>query len=187
MNKKISVIILLVSLLVIGGCGHRSAAEVSDAVPTGTNDAVSNVKMQSNSVQSAAGTSASASDPDAQRVAYIVADHYFVNNTVNEYNNHKITDAKEFETVFGMGAVMGKNGEPTSINFKKQYVITIVKPEADKTTTLTPVSLVKHKNGKLLFTYRCETGARQSYTIRPFLIIIVDKAHDGDVLIKEIQ
>jgi hypothetical protein len=187
MNKKISVIILFVSLLVIGGCGHRSAAEVNDAVSTGTNDAVSNVQVQGNNVPNAAGSPVSASDPDAQHVAYIVADHYFVNNTVKDFTSHKITDSKEFDTIFGMGAVMGKNGEPTSINFKTQYVIAIVKPETDHTTTLTPVSLVKNKNGKLLFTYRCETGAKQSYTIRPCLIIIVDKAHDGDVFIKEIQ
>lgn len=175
MFKKLLVILFIISLVPLTECGRR-----------GSSDMVVQDAVKASPVIHKPEDSLSAEDV-SKSVVYSVADHYFVNNSVKEFKSHKITDASEFEQVFGMAAVMGKNGEPTKINFAKQYVIAVVKPETDRVTTLTPVSLVEHADGKMLFTYRCETGASQSYTMRPCLIVIVDKAHDGDISIREIQ
>lgn len=119
-------------------------------------------------------------------VSFVVADKYFVNNTVKEISNPKITTLDEFNKVFGAAATMGADGKPTEIDFSKQYVVAVVKSETGYSTTIAPVSLQKNDN-QLVFTYKVETGEKQSYTIRPCLIIIVDKSNDGDVVLNEVE
>lgn len=115
---------------------------------------------------------------------YVIAKGYFVNNTIQNVYNAKITSQKEFEELFGMAATMGKDGMPTKIDFSKQYVIAVVKPKTDRATNIVPISLIKN-NRLVEFTYNVEVGEKQTYTIRPCLILIVDKTNDGDVVLKE--
>lgn len=176
MFRNLVTILLIISLVPLAQCGRH-----------GSTDMVAQDAVKASPVSSKVAEDTLSAADASRSIAFTVADHYFVNNTVKEFNSHKIADAAEFSQVFGMAAVMGKNGEPTKINFAKQYVIAVVKPETDHVTTLTPVSLVKRGDGKMVFTYRCETGASQSYTMRPCLIVIVDKAHDWDISIREIQ
>jgi len=112
-------------------------------------------------------------------VPYTEAKNYFVNNTVKEVPS-KITTKENFEKYFGMAAFMGKNGEPTAIDFDKQFVIAVVAPETDKATTLTAKSL-KSTDGQLVFSCLQEVGEQQSFTIRPLLLIVVDKQYDAEV------
>lgn len=120
-------------------------------------------------------------------VPYTLAEHYFVKNTVKEFNKDpKITTSEKFNEVFGMATTMGPSGKPTDIDFAKQYVIAIVQPETDYSTRITPVSLQK-SGDEIVFTYKIEKGEKQTYTIRPTLAIIVDKAHDGKLVVKEQQ
>lgn len=123
----------------------------------------------------------------AQDIPFAVADRYFVNNTVTGIDNPKITSQADFDNYFGMATAMGEDGLPTPIDFSNQYVIAVMKPETDRATTLTPVSLQKTDNGKILFTYKIQTGEQQSYTTIPNLIVIVSRDYDGEVAIEEVN
>jgi heat shock protein HslJ len=111
-----------------------------------------------------------------------VINGYFLKNTFIEDHlpNAKITTQNEFDELFGAAAFMGKNGMPTSINFKQQYVIAITEKETYFNTTISPISLKKIAN-KILFEYRIIKGKQQSFTIRPLTMILVSKKYTGKV------
>ena len=107
-------------------------------------------------------------------VPFSVARNYFVRSDADVTENVKITDQATFEGVFGMAAFMGKDGQPTSIDWDKEFVIAVVKPVTDVETVLEPLSLIK-KGKSLVLNYSLKSGPSMSYTIRPFFIIVVDK------------
>jgi heat shock protein HslJ len=115
-------------------------------------------------------------------IPFQIINGYFVKNTFTEdhFPKAKITTQKEFDELFGAAAFMGKNGTPTTINFKQQYVIAITEKETDLNTTITPISLKKIAN-KILFEYRIISGKQQSYTIKPLTMILVNKKYTGKV------
>jgi heat shock protein HslJ len=115
-------------------------------------------------------------------IPFQIINGYFVKNTFTDdhFPQAKISTQKEFDEIFGAAAFMGKNGMPTSINFKQQYVIAITEKETDLNTTITPISLKKIAN-KILFEYRIITGKQQSYTIKPLTMILVNKKYTGKV------
>lgn len=123
----------------------------------------------------------------AADIPYTPIERYFVKNTVKSIENPKITTPEAFDNVFGAAAVMGEGGKPTVIDFSKQYVIAVVLPETEYATTLSPVSLQKNENGEVQFTYKVEKGEKQTYTQRPCLVILVDKAQEGNVVLKEVM
>jgi hypothetical protein len=114
-------------------------------------------------------------------IPFTLADHYFVRNDVSAYGNKVITTKKQFFEFFGMGAVMGKNGLPTAIDFSKQYVIAVIKPETFNSAELKAVTLRRDQRGNIVFTYRYKVGEKQTYSIVPCLIVIVDKTASGKV------
>jgi hypothetical protein len=114
-------------------------------------------------------------------VAYQEANHYFFRNDAPQRSPLKITSEAELDSCFGMAAVMGKNGQPTPIDFNKKFAIGVVLPITDTYTTLRPLSL-KKENGKLVFTYEEKVGQKQSYSMQPMTLIIVDKKFQGDEL-----
>lgn len=115
-------------------------------------------------------------------VPYTVAASYFVKNTYknDQIENLKITTQEEFEKVFGMAATMGADGIPTKIDFSKQYVIAVVGTVVEKETNFEVNSLVKTGN-EIMLSYSVSTGKDLSFSIQPSLILILDKAWDGDV------
>ncbi len=121
-------------------------------------------------------------------VPYTVANNYFVNNSVGDtVPPVKITSKEELERYFGMAAVMGADGMPTPIDFSKQYAITVVKPVTDTLTVLKPKSLKRDGKGNLVFTYKIKAKGRQTYSMRPMMLIIVDKKYDADVVLREVK
>lgn len=124
--------------------------------------------------------------PPVADIAYTVAQGYFVKNTVPQgaLPHPRIDTQQDFDQVFGPGATMGKDGRPTAIDFARQYVIAVVAGETDIATELKPVSLHKEA-GNIVFTYEVVQGDKQSYTIRPALLIVVDKTNEGAVIIKK--
>lgn len=123
----------------------------------------------------------------AAEIPYAVANRYFVRNDVKKLPNGKIASQKDFDTNFGMAAVMGEDGMPTEIDFTKQYVIAVSKPETNKDTEIVPVSLKSDGDGGLVFTYRLKEGATCSYTTLPSLVVVVDKKYKGHVSLSEIE
>ena len=116
------------------------------------------------------------------QLPFDVAERYFVKNNVSVVPV-VLKDKASFEKVFGMAAIMGKNGVPTPIDFEKSFVIAVAEPETDLSTVLEPVSLVKNDQG-LVFTYEAQIGEKMTYRIRPSMAIIVDKTLEAPVSVK---
>lgn len=149
-----------------------------------TNEAQQEVAVHADTTKE---TPAVKATPTTSDIAYVVAQRYFVKNTVQQgpLANPKIETRESFDALFGAAAVMGKDGGPTSIDFARQYVIAVIADDTDIATELKPLSLQKDVNNQVILTYQVITGAKQSYTIRPVLILIVDKTNDGNVIVKE--
>jgi DUF917 family protein len=118
-------------------------------------------------------------------IPYKVADRYFQNNDIKELPTNKITNEKDFEKYFGAAPVMGEDGEPTNIDFTKEYVIAVSEKETYYSTVLSPISLIKDEKGNIVFTYKIDKGDKQSYSIVPCLLIIVSNKYQGQVIIKQ--
>ncbi len=121
----------------------------------------------------------------SEKVPYTVADHYFLRNDVTGEVPSKLSNRADFEKYFGMAAVMGVNGLPSPIDFDNQYVIAVALPQTNRNTEISPVSLTRGKDHKVVFKYKVELGDAMSYSINPILIIIVNKEFDGDVVLKQ--
>ncbi|CAN1488976.1 hypothetical protein MCETHM1_00136 [Flavobacteriaceae bacterium] len=120
-------------------------------------------------------------------IPYTVAQNYFVKNTVDSIANPKIETEEAFKTYFGFATTMGKNGKPTAVDFAKEFAIALVLPKTDVATTIVPVSLKKGSDDSVVFQYKIELGDKQSYTSRPFLLVVVDKKFDGNVSLKLVK
>lgn len=66
-------------------------------------------------------------------VQYTLAKNYFFSsgNKITVPTLFKISNENEFYQYFGEAAVKGKDGEPTPIDFKCQFVLAKVLPETD--------------------------------------------------------
>lgn len=116
-------------------------------------------------------------------VPFILARNYFVNNNVEQVPA-KITSQAEFDKYLSPAAFMGEDGEPTQIDFQKQFVIVISPATTDTETDILPLSLMS-REGKLRFRYNIRRGEKLSYSMRPLLLMVVDKAYDGTLSCEE--
>jgi hypothetical protein len=112
-------------------------------------------------------------------IPYLIAQNYFVKNTVDSVPDPKIETEEDLKEYFGFSTTMGQNGKPTVIDFSSQFAIALVLPVTDLATTIQPVGLEKGKDASIQVRYRIEVGSKQSYTSRPFLLLVVDKKYDG--------
>lgn len=119
---------------------------------------------------------ANVADDPGREVTFTVAQRYFFNNGQEIPASPKITNETEFKRLFGMAAVMGKNGQPTEIDFAKSFVVALVEPVTDIETELTPVKVVE-RGDSLFYTYERRTGEKQSFSMQPVSIIILDKKY----------
>lgn len=121
----------------------------------------------------------------SSEVAFEIAKNYFFKNDQQIPASPKITTEEEFNKLFGMATVMGEDGKPTSIDFTKQFVLAIVLPVTDTATEINPVK-VEAKSDKLFYTYEVKSGEKQTYSIQPVSIIILDKQYeDNEVVLNE--
>ena len=103
--------------------------------------------------------------------------NYYVRNDAELPVEAKIDDRATFESLFGMAALMGTDGEPTPVDWDREFVLAVADPSTDLLTTLDPES-VRQEGGELVFTYTETVGDRQSYWTLPFLMIKVDRKYD---------
>lgn len=117
-------------------------------------------------------------------IPFIQAKGYFVKNTFkpSSLRNCKIQSKEQFEEIFGMATVMGKDGKPTPIDFLKQFVIAVIQEETNRTTELTPQSIKKIKKNKMEFHFEIKTGEEQTFSTTPCLVIVVDKKYRGNII-----
>ncbi len=111
-------------------------------------------------------------------IEFEVAKNYFFNNGQEIPVNPKITTQEEFEKLFGKAAVMGKDGMPTEIDFSKQFVLALVQPVTDINTEIIPLK-VEDQGNTLNYTYEIKTGEKQSFSMQPLSIIILDKKYEN--------
>ncbi len=78
---------------------------------------------------------------------------------------------------------MGADGKPTIIDFTKQYVIAFTEKETDVETALIPESLTKVRKN-IVLKYKIKRGSKTTFTMRPFLMLVVDKKHQGKVKVE---
>ena len=109
-------------------------------------------------------------------VPFTQLDHYFFKNGQEIPADPKIDTEEEFSALFGMAAVMGKDGMPTPVDFSKEFVIAVVKPVTDQLTELSPISL-QMSDGELVFTYSETTGEKMSWSMQPLLLVKADRRY----------
>jgi len=114
-------------------------------------------------------------------VPFIEAHNYFVRNDAPLPAPQKITSQEEFERYFGMAAFMGKDGQPTAIDFGKQFVLPVVLPVTDVETEIVPTQLLC-QGDTLFYTYEVRLGEAIRYRIQPLSIIVVDKQYEDKIL-----
>ena len=88
-----------------------------------------------------------------------------------------LTTQVEFDRYFGAAAFMGKNGQPTQIDFKKDFVIAKILPETNRATEIKDIKLAKSSNGHLTFSYSTTDKEPQSFSIRPTVQITVSREY----------
>ncbi len=123
-------------------------------------------------------TPSSEDNVENSEVAFKVAKNYFFKNdqVIPEYP--KIVSEEEFNKLFGMATTMGEDGKPTAIDFTKQFVLAIVLPVTDFATEINPVK-VEEKGDSILYTYEIKAGEKQSFSIQPVSIIVLDRKYEN--------
>ena len=121
-------------------------------------------------------------EANVENVPFQVAKNYFFKNDQPLPAGPKITTAAAFDRLFGMAAFMGKDGQPTAIDFDKQFVLAIVLPVTDMSTQIMPLK-VEAKGNRLFYYYEVKTGEQLSFSIQPVSIIILDKQYENHEVI----
>lgn len=114
------------------------------------------------------------------QIPFSEAKRYFVNNTYKEIGVNKITTQEEFNAIFSPAPVMGKDGEPTAIDFSNSYVLTIIEAESNKTPEIIVNALKQEGNG-ILLDYSIVEKEETTFTVKPALILIIDNKFQGEV------
>lgn len=129
---------------------------------------------------------AATSQATSQNIEYKIAKNYFVKNTVKALVPAKITTQEDFDKYFGPATVMGENGQPTKIDFNKEYVIVVDHATTSKETEITPLALLK-RGQDVVLQYSVKEGGDIGYQHHPFLMLVVDKANSGEVVLEKME
>ena len=106
-----------------------------------------------------------------------VKNYFYRNDAPKGEQLLKLTTQVEFDRYFGAAAFMGKNGQPTLIDFKKDFVIAKILPETNRSTEIKDIKLAKSSNGHLTFSYSTTDKESQSFSIRPTVQITVSREY----------
>ena len=110
-------------------------------------------------------------------VPFTVAHHYYYKSYTEAPANPMVTTRAEFDKRYGEAAVMGKNGQPTDIDFGRQLAIGVVLPLTNDHVEVRPTRLTADGDTLVLY-YQVETLERNmSSTMRPMALVVVDRDH----------
>jgi hypothetical protein len=114
---------------------------------------------------------------------YKEAEHYFLRNDVDGRKvPAAIATRSDFDRCFGMAAVMG--GQPTPIDFDRQFVIAVVLPETNHSTTIHPDTLTDEGDALQLEYGVSVSPEENTWTSVPLCLLIVDKRYErGQVVL----
>lgn len=115
-------------------------------------------------------------EKEAYQVRYLPLNNYFVRNDIEATKLQKliITNETDFRSFFGEAALMGRNGHPTPVNFKTEYVLAVILPETDRSTDVTVLDVLQNGNS-VIFNYHVERGEKNSYRLVPFAAVSLPK------------
>ena len=118
-------------------------------------------------------------DDNATPIPYTTLENYFVRNDVDCSKEQRLIlyNKQDFERYFGMAATMG--GQPTEINWDKQYVVAFVLPETNRMTSIHPIAVKADDNKYLVFSYDVKKGEKISYKMVPFAAVAIDKTDNA--------
>jgi len=110
----------------------------------------------------------------AKPVQFETLENYYVRNDVDcsKLQRLIIDNAQDFDAFFGPAAIMG--GQPTDINWKRQFVIAVLLPETNRPTMVTPLE-VKQNEHSIIMKYQVNRGNKTSYSLVPFTAIALDR------------
>ena len=111
---------------------------------------------------------------ESVNINYEVAKGYFVKNTFSVQQPTPIILANKaaLDSIMGMAATMGANGNPTDFDFSREYGIVFIYPETDSSVVLKPGSL-ELKAATARLSLSIEPGVKQTYRIVPSLLLKV--------------
>ena len=117
-------------------------------------------------------------------IPYTVAKNYFLSNTVDVLTDTVITDQTRFNQLFGMATTMGPDGKPTPVDFSRQFVFAVARPETSASVDLRPEAL-HTKDGKLILDYLLTESGNNTFTVRPILLVVVDRTYLMPVVLRK--
>lgn len=114
---------------------------------------------------------------EGKNVPFTEARNYFVrNDAVLPLESNVIETQAQLDSLFGMAAVMGRNGRPTDIDFDREFCVAYVVPPTDTLTEIVPVA-VTSKGKELTCSFEIRKGDPITWTIQPFSLIVIDRSY----------
>jgi hypothetical protein len=124
-----------------------------------------------------------------ERIDFIEAKNYYLKNDYieKELDFVEINTQAELNKIFGAATTMGKEGTATKIDFNKYYAIAIIGSTNDDGNNLFVAGIYK-SNDIVTVTVGVsplEKGKKQTYSSRPFKILVIDKKYKGNRVLLE--
>lgn len=113
-----------------------------------------------------------------ESVPYKILAGYFVGNEFVPYLpvDTVIRSSDQFQKIFGYATVMGR--QPAAIDFENEVVLAIMPEVSDQNPQIKLISLLK-RNEEILVRYKITLGQKQSYTVKPLLLISLPKKYSN--------
>lgn len=122
-------------------------------------------------------------------VEFKLANRYFVKNTVEDgvLTIPAIRSEEELMKYFGTAPTLGKDGEPTTIDFTNEYVLAVI----DSITNEAPINLeaisLTKTTDQLNFVYSKSSQEKTGSEFRYLLLLVIPKQYDCTTTITEIK
>lgn len=122
----------------------------------------------------------------AIRVPYAQAKNYFVRNDYKEAPIHvvKLTSLADFEKVLGRAPLEMSGGNPTKIDFSKEYALAVIDESNDYSGDLVINEVSQDKDGITVW-YSLNKGDKMSFTKRYVAVLVVDNKYQSEVRLKK--
>lgn len=113
-------------------------------------------------------------------ISYSEARNYFFRNDAKQPTELLIIHSQaELEQYFGEAAFMGKGGEPTKIDFSKQFVVAKVLPVTNHSTNISLRCIERSGDNHLTLVWHIAVNdTPQSYSMQPMKLVVLDKKYE---------
>lgn len=112
-------------------------------------------------------------------VNYTEARNYFFRTDAHQPSAMLVMHSQaELDRYFGEAAFMGKGGEPTKIDFSKQFVVAKVLPATNHATDISLKRIEQTGDKRLALVWHISVkDAPQSFTMQPMKMVVLDKKY----------